>query len=48
MNLLNTHLTKEHSERLSPIIVNSTSRVTVGIFGGWGTGKTTMMQMERE
>ena len=35
----------KHSERLSHIIANSTARFTVGVFGGWGTGKTTMMQM---
>ena len=36
---------KEHAERLSRIIVRSKPQFTVGIFGGWGTGKTTMMQM---
>jgi uncharacterized protein YjbI with pentapeptide repeats len=36
---------KEHAERLSKIIVGSKPQFTVGIFGGWGTGKTTMMQM---
>ena len=36
---------RKYSERLSHIIENSTARFTVGIFGGWGTGKTTMMQM---
>jgi Cdc6-like AAA superfamily ATPase len=36
---------REHAERLSKIIVGSKPRFTVGIFGGWGTGKTTMMQM---
>jgi hypothetical protein len=32
---------------LSKLIVNknSTPRFTVGIYGGWGTGKTTLMQM---
>ncbi len=35
----------KHSERLSNIIANSTAQFTVGIFGGWGTGKTTMMKM---
>ena len=39
---------KEHSERLSEIIVKSTPQFTVGIFGGWGTGKTTMMQMIKD
>ena len=36
---------KEYAERLSKIIVRSKPQFTVGIFGGWGTGKTTMMQM---
>ncbi len=34
-----------YSQKLSKIIVNSNPRFTVGIFGGWGTGKTTLMQM---
>jgi predicted KAP-like P-loop ATPase len=25
--------------------MNSTPRFTIGIFGGWGTGKTTLMEM---
>jgi predicted KAP-like P-loop ATPase len=36
---------REHAERLPKIIVGSKPQFTVGIFGGWGTGKTTMMQM---
>lgn len=36
---------REHAERLSKIIVGSKPQFTVGIFGGWGTGKTTMMRM---
>ena len=36
---------REHAERLSKIIVGSKPQFTVAIFGGWGTGKTTMMQM---
>jgi predicted KAP-like P-loop ATPase len=36
---------REHAERLSEIIAGSQPQFTVGIFGGWGTGKTTMMQM---
>ena len=36
---------KEYAELLSKIIVRSKSQFTVGIFGGWGTGKTSMMQM---
>jgi predicted KAP-like P-loop ATPase len=39
---------KEHSDRLSQIIVKSIPQFTVGIFGGWGTGKTTMMQMIKD
>ena len=39
---------KEHSERLSQIIIKSIPQFTVGIFGGWGTGKTTMMQMIKD
>ena len=35
---------REHAEWLSKIIVSSKSQFTVGIFGRWGTGKTTMMQ----
>ena len=27
------------------LFANSTARFTVGVFGGWGTGKTTMMQI---
>jgi predicted KAP-like P-loop ATPase len=39
---------RNYSERLSQIIVKSIPQFTVGIFGGWGTGKTTMMQMIKE
>jgi uncharacterized protein YjbI with pentapeptide repeats len=35
----------KHSKTLSTIITNSQPRFTVGIYGGWGTGKTTIMQM---
>jgi predicted KAP-like P-loop ATPase len=35
----------EYSKTLSNIIINSQPRSTVGIYGGWGTGKTTIMQM---
>jgi uncharacterized protein YjbI with pentapeptide repeats/GTPase SAR1 family protein len=38
---------ENYSRKLSEFIVNSTPRFTVGIFGGWGTGKTTLMQMIR-
>lgn len=34
-----------YSEQLANIIMNSTARFTIGIFGGWGTGKTTLMKM---
>jgi predicted KAP-like P-loop ATPase len=34
-----------YSQKLSNIILNSEPRFTVGIYGGWGTGKTTIMQM---
>ena len=36
---------EKYSERLSNIIINSKPQFTVGIYGGWGTGKTTLMQM---
>jgi hypothetical protein len=35
----------KYSQRLADIIVNSTPRFCVGIFGEWGTGKTTLMKM---
>jgi predicted KAP-like P-loop ATPase len=35
----------EYSQKLSKIIINSDPRFTVGIFGDWGTVKTTLMQM---
>ena len=34
-----------YSRAISNIITNSVPRFTVGIYGGWGTGKTTIMQM---
>ena len=34
-------------EKLADIIRNSTPRFSIGIFGGWGTGKTTLMSMIR-
>ena len=37
-----------YSQKLSKIIVNSKPRFTVGIYGDWGTGKTTIMQMLKE
>ncbi len=39
---------KNYSEKLSQIIINSTPRFTIGIFGGWGTGKTTLMRVIKE
>ena len=36
---------ERYSQQLADIIVNSTPRFTIGIFGGWGTGKTTLMKM---
>ncbi len=36
---------RKYSERISQVIAHSKARFTVGIFGGWGTGKTTMMRM---
>jgi predicted KAP-like P-loop ATPase len=35
----------EYSKTLSTIIINSQPRFTLGIYGGWGTGKTTLMEM---
>jgi predicted KAP-like P-loop ATPase len=34
-----------YSQQLAEIIVNSNPRFSIGIFGGWGTGKTTLMKM---
>ena len=39
---------REYSHKLSKIIINSYPRFTVGIYGDWGTGKTTLMQMIKE
>ncbi|HSF51192.1 MAG TPA: P-loop NTPase fold protein, partial [Nitrososphaeraceae archaeon] len=36
---------KTYSEKLVHIILNSKPRFAIGIFGGWGTGKTTLMKM---
>jgi uncharacterized protein YjbI with pentapeptide repeats len=36
---------QKYATQLSKIVVNSTPRFTVGIYGGWGTGKTTLMEM---
>ena len=35
----------KYSQTISNLIANSVPRFTVGIYGGWGTGKTTIMQM---
>ena len=37
-----------YSRLLAHIIVNSTPRFSVGIFGNWGMGKTTLMMMIKE
>jgi len=34
-----------YSKELANIIRNSTPRFAIGIFGGWGTGKTSLMKM---
>jgi uncharacterized protein YjbI with pentapeptide repeats len=39
---------REYSRKLSKIIINSVSPFTVGIFGDWGTGKTTLMNMIKD
>jgi uncharacterized protein YjbI with pentapeptide repeats len=39
---------KSYAYELSNFILNSVPRFTVGIYGGWGTGKTTLMQMVKE
>jgi predicted KAP-like P-loop ATPase len=36
---------ENYSKALADIIINSEPKFTVGIFGGWGTGKTTLMKM---
>jgi KAP family P-loop domain len=36
---------EKYSQKLADIIVNSNPRFSIGIFGGWGTGKTTFMKM---
>ena len=37
-----------YSEVFAEIIKNSPSRFSIGIFGSWGTGKTTLMRMIEE
>jgi predicted KAP-like P-loop ATPase len=39
---------KNYSRSLAGIITNSTPRFSIGIFGGWGTGKTSLMSMTRQ
>lgn len=41
---------QKYAKQLSKLIVNknSTPRFTVGVYGGWGTGKTTLMQMIKD
>ena len=39
---------RNYSHRLAEIITNSTPRFTIGVFGGWGTGKTSLMSMTRQ
>jgi predicted KAP-like P-loop ATPase len=34
-----------YSEKLTNIIKDTTPKFAVGIFGKWGTGKTTLMRM---
>lgn len=34
-----------YSKQLADIIRNSTPRFAIGVFGGWGTGKTSLMKM---
>src|ERR687886_1647157 len=37
-----------YSQRLANIITSSTPRFAIGVFGGWGTGKTSLMQMTKK
>ncbi len=36
---------KNYAKRLAEIITGSEPRFSIGIFGGWGTGKTSLMKM---
>jgi predicted KAP-like P-loop ATPase len=36
------------SQKLAEIIENSIPRFAIGVFGGWGTGKTSLMQMTKK
>jgi predicted KAP-like P-loop ATPase len=37
-----------YSQKLADIIANSTPRFAIGVFGGWGTGKTSLMLMTKK
>ncbi|MGC2427279.1 MAG: P-loop NTPase fold protein [Nitrososphaeraceae archaeon] len=37
-----------YSHNLADIIANSTPRFAIGVFGGWGTGKTSLMLMTKK
>jgi hypothetical protein len=37
-----------YSQKLADIIANSTPRFAIGVFGGWGTGKTSLIQMTKK
>lgn len=39
---------KNYSRKIADIIANSTPRFAIGVFGGWGTGKTSLMQMTKK
>jgi predicted KAP-like P-loop ATPase len=39
---------ENYSLKLAEIIKNSTPRFSIGIFGGWDTGKTTLMLMTKK
>lgn len=39
---------KNYAKTLADIIISSTPRFSVGIFGGWGTGKTSLMLMIKQ
>jgi predicted KAP-like P-loop ATPase len=39
---------RNYGARIADIITNSTPRFTIGIFGGWGTGKTSLMLMIKD
>jgi tetratricopeptide (TPR) repeat protein len=38
----------KYSKRLANVVQNSKPRFTIGVFGRWGTGKTTLMMMIKE